>query len=150
MDPNNDPKQESPEAKKARLEQEASKASEEYKAKKEESEKKAGSKLQQLFSKETLAKAALLEGLDLVPFFAGYSVADFIVAAEAIADLIYAWKNKDTNAALRGTAKLAIAGVPGVPVSGAAPALDVLLPNQEKEAQPPKPTQETAPVNNQS
>lgn len=127
-----DPQQESPEAQKARLESQAEQAKQNYQEKAKVSEKKAEQKILGL-SIENAVKAGMLEVLDLAPFIFGYSLADVVVAAEAASDIVYSIKNKDINAGIRGVGKLAIAAVPGVPVSGAAPYLNEWLPNKEKQ-----------------
>lgn len=128
---NGDQIPESPELRKARATETAEKASDDYSEKTTRSESTFQEKMKNLFSGKTLSKAAILEGLDLLPFLAGYSVADLYVAGEGVVNLIEAVQKKDLQKGLKGVLKIGVAAAPGVPASGIAPALDALLPDRE-------------------
>lgn len=111
---------------------EIGKASAEYTEKTAASEKGFGERIMGIFSKESLAKVALLEALELMPFLAGYSVADLYVAGEGLIDVFRGVIEKDLERLVKGGMKIAVSAVPGLPVAGIGPVLDRLLPNKER------------------
>ncbi|MBL7036951.1 hypothetical protein ISR94_03935 [Candidatus Microgenomates bacterium] len=121
-----------------REERGAEEASAEYAEKTAASEKNFGEKVKGIFDKDNLTKMALLEGLDLLPFLAGYSVADLYVAVEGCLDVYKGVVEKDADRITKGGLKVAVSAVPGLPVAGIGPVLDKLLPNKERPVEDDK------------
>lgn len=98
-------------------------------------------------------RVGIYAALEMVPFVAGYSLADLAVGAEAVWDIYRAVVDKDPIRGLRGVVKATGAAIPLLPVSEFAPMLDRILP--DKEHRPPEPAKpddvekdETPPVSN--
>ena|SRR3989344_4239237 len=129
---NTDPNQDK-EKNRAERESKAEEAAQSFQEKSQASEQKFSERIKNLFSAKNVTKTVVLETLEMAPFLAGYSLADLWVAVEGVSDIVIGLQNKDYTRALKGGAKLGAAAIPGLPVSGFAPSLDQLLPNEERQ-----------------